>query len=118
MLVVRREQALIESIWTRHGAGIERLTLMNAYSIACCYGEIRSHKQTILVEHETTDLTPALERAIADAHDIADWRAADSITPNLRRRDRRGVGMPIPGGAETGFPCPTPSRRKDRRRSC
>ena len=80
MLVLRRQQALIESIWTRHGAGIERLTLMNAYSVACCYGEIRLHEQTILVEHETTDLTSALEGAIADAHDIADWRATDSTT--------------------------------------
>ena len=80
VLVLRRQQVLIDNIWTRHSGGIQRLTLMNAYSIACCCGEIRSHKQTILVEHGTTDLTSALERAIADAHDIADWRATDSIT--------------------------------------
>jgi hypothetical protein len=80
VLVVRRGHALIDSIWTRHSGGIERLVLKNAYSIACCYGEIRSHQQTILVEHGTTDLTSALEGAITQAHDVADWRATDSTT--------------------------------------
>jgi hypothetical protein len=72
VLVLRRQQVLIDNIWTRHSGGFERLTLMNAYSIACCYGEIRLHEQTILVEHGTSDLMSALGRAISLAHDIAD----------------------------------------------
>ena len=80
VLVLRREQALVDSVWTRHSAGIERLTLQNAYSVACCYGQILSHEQTILVEHGTTDLAPALGRAISHAHDVADWRMTESTT--------------------------------------
>ncbi|MEZ5936015.1 MAG: hypothetical protein R3F54_29700 [Alphaproteobacteria bacterium] len=115
VLLVRRQQVLIDNIWTRHSGGNERLTLMNAYSIACCYGEIRSHKQTILVEHETTDLTSALEGAIAQAHDVADWRATDSFTRTFvdaiaegqdadpwGRRNR----VPVPDGVSEEGPAP------------
>jgi hypothetical protein len=79
-LVLRREQTVIDSVWTKYSKGIERLRLINAYSIACCYGEIRLHEQTILVEHGTLDLTTALEQAIAHAHDVADWQTTDTIT--------------------------------------
>jgi hypothetical protein len=80
VITLRREQSCIESVWTANSGGIERLILANAYSIACCYGEIRQHEQTILVRHGTTDLAPALKQAIAHAHDVADWQTTDIIT--------------------------------------
>ncbi len=79
-ITLRRQQSCIDSVWTMHSGRIERLRLTNAYSVACCYGEIRLRELTIQVQHGTVDLAPALEQAIAHAHDVADWQTTDIIT--------------------------------------